>query len=99
MPGMYSVYAIDSTECGLEHFVGPHASGSATHTAPWGDTHLVPDVIIRLLNHIGVVVVEIAARQEAVDGFLVRVTAGPHRLAVCHLEAGLGGGVQPVVPA
>ena len=62
-------------------------------------THLVPDVVICLLNHIGVVVIEVTARQEAVDCFLVGVTARTHRLTVRHLEAGLGGGVEAVVPA
>ena len=62
-------------------------------------THLVPDVIICLLNHIGVVVIEVTARQEAIDCLLVGVTARSHRLTVRHLEARLGGGVEPVVPA
>ena len=62
-------------------------------------THLVPDVVVRLLNHIRVVVIEVAARQEAVHCLLVRVAARPHRLAVCHLEAGLNGGVQAAVLA
>ena len=88
------VTPLSSARCSLSdhaHQGRPYSHGRSTH--------LVPDVVVRLLNHIRVVVIEVAARQKAVDCLLVRVAARPHGLAVCHLEAGLSGGVQAAVLA
>ena len=53
----------------------PHTHRSYSGKGGRGGTHLVPDVVICLLNHLGMVVVEVTASQEAVHRLLVGVTA------------------------